>query len=156
VSRTTLEAAIPAAATIVLDSSTVLAYLDGGEAVSPIATILIDEFVATGRNEAVVSTLTVTETLVRPMRAASTSAVELVEAFLRHFANLRVEPVSFEIAREAARIRAATALRTPDAMILATAVVSGAQSVVTNDGRWSTAIDGANLDLTICRLDEHR
>jgi len=155
VSRTTLEAAIPSAATIVLDSSALLAYLDGGEAVSPIATILIDEFVATGRNEAVVSTLTVTETLVRPMRAAS-SAVELVEAFLRHFVNLRVEPVTFEIAREAARIRAATALRTPDALILATAVVSGAQSVVTNDGRWSTAIDGANLGLVLCRLDEHR
>src|SRR6185503_18695672 len=100
-SRATLEAAIPAGATIVLDSSTVLAYLDGGERVSPVAAVVIDDFVATGRNTGVVSAVTVTEALVRPMRADSVSAVALVEAFLRHFANLRVEPVSFAVAREA-------------------------------------------------------
>lgn len=35
------------------------------------------------------------------MRAGSVAATELVEAFLRHFANLRIEAVSFEVAREA-------------------------------------------------------
>lgn len=154
-SRATLEAAIPASATIVLDSSAVLAYLDGGEAVSPLTTVLIDEFVAGGRNDAVVSTVTVTEALVRPIRAASAPAVELVEAFIRHFANLRVEPVSFDVAREAARIRAATAIRTPDALILATAVVVDASTVVSNDGRWAAAIERAGLTVVLCRLDEH-
>jgi len=154
-SRATLEAAIPAGATIVLDSSTVLAYLDGGERVSPVAAVVIDDFVATGRNTGVVSAVTVTEALVRPMRADSVSAVALVEAFLRHFANLRVEPVSFAVAREAARIRATTALRTPDAMILATSVVASAASVVTNDGRWATAMGTAGLPATLCHLDAH-
>lgn len=153
--RATLEASIPAGATIVLDSSAILAYLDGGEPVSPVAATVIDQFVATGRNEAVVSAVTVTEALVRPMRAGSASAIELVDAFLRHFAGLRVEPVSYEIAREAARIRAVTALRTPDATILATAAVTGARSVVTNDGRWASAIDGADLEVSLCRLDQH-
>ena len=154
-SRASLEAAIPSRATIVLDSSAVLAYLDGGEAVSAAAAVVIDGFVASGRNLAVVSAVTVTEALVRPMRAGSASATELVEAFLRHFANLRIEPVSIEVAREAARIRASTALRTPDATILATAVVTGAESVVTNDGRWATAVSGAGLELGLCRLDQH-
>jgi predicted nucleic acid-binding protein len=99
--------------------------------------------------------VTVAESLVRPLRAESELATQIVEAFLRHFANLRVEPVTYDIAREAARIRAATALRAPDAMILATAVVAGATSIVSNDGRWASAVDGARLRLALCRLDEH-
>ena len=154
-SRATLEAAIPTGSTIVLDSSAVLAYLDGGEAVSPAAALVIDEFVASGRNEAVVSAVTVTEALVRPMRAGSESAVEVIEAFMGHFANLRIVAVSFDVAREAARIRAATALRTPDATILATAVIAGAGTVVTNDGRWAGAIRRAGLAVVLCRLDDH-
>ena len=154
-SRASLEAAIPAGATIVLDSSAILAYLDGNETVSSAAALVIDGFVATGRNAALVSAVTVTEALVRPMRANSTSAIALIEAFLGHFANLRLEPVSFGVAREAARIRAATALRTPDALILGTAVVAGAGSVVTNDDRWQTAIETAGLRLTLCQLDDH-
>ena len=154
-SRATLESVIPAGATIVLDSSAVLAYLDGGEVVSSAAAVVIDDFVRTGRNDAIVSTVSVTEALVRPMRAGSDAAIELVEAFLRHYPNLRFEPVSHEIAREAARIRAATALRTPDATILATAAVLGAEVVVTNDGRWAPALERAGLTVGLCRLDEH-
>jgi hypothetical protein len=66
-----------------------------------------------------------------------------------------LELVSFDVAREAARIRASTAVRTPDATILATAVVAGAEAVVTNDGRWASAVSGARLGLSLCRLDEH-
>ena len=155
-SRATLEASIPAGATIVLDSSAILAYLDGGEAISTVAAVVVDDFVASGRNAAVVSAVTVTEALVRPMRAGSAPAIELVEAFLRHFAGIRIEPVSYEVAREAARICAVTALRTPDATILATAVVAGAGSVVTNDGRWTAAIKASGLKVALCRLDKHR
>ena len=155
-SRSTLEAAIPAGLAILIDTSAVLAYLDGGESVSAASAVVMDDFVASGRNAAVVSAVTVTEALVRPMRAASASAVQLVESFLGHFSNLRVEAVTFDVGREAARIRAASALRTPDAMILATGVVAGTAVVVTNDGRWATAIAGANIGLALCRLDEHR
>ena len=85
-SRATLEASIPAGATIVLDSSAILAYLDGGEPVSPVAAAGRRRLpVASGWNTAVVSAVTVTEALVRPMRAGSASAIELVEAFLGHF-----------------------------------------------------------------------
>ena len=154
-SQATLEAAIPTGATIVLDSSTVLAYLDGREVVSPAAAVVIDDFVATGRNKAVVSMVTVTEALVRPIRADSDTAIVLVEAFLRHFPNLRLVPVSYDVAREAARIRAATALRTPDATILATAIVGGAGIVVTNDGRWASAVESFSLMLGLCQLNEH-
>ncbi len=150
-----LEAAIPPGASILLDTSAVLAYLSGAEQASPAAAIVLDSFVAPGRNRAVISATTVTEVLVRPFRAASPTAVRTVEAFLAHFPNLGVEPVTFEIAREAARIRAATAAPTPDALILGTGQVKGSDIVVSNDGRWTTTIAKAGLSLALCHLDAH-
>src|SRR5512138_1713646 len=95
---------IPDAAAILLDTSTILAYLSGAERASAAATEVIDGLVGSGRNQAIVSAITVTEALVRPLRAGSDSAVRLVEDFLLRFPNLRVEPVTVEIARRAARI----------------------------------------------------
>lgn len=154
-SRPSLEAAIPAGAPILLDSSTILAYLSGQEPVSPAATVVLDEFVASGRNRAVISAITVTEALVRPFRAASESALRSVEAFLGHFPNLVVVPLDFGTAREAARIRALSAAPTPDAAILAGGRAAGARIAVANDDRWARIIDRAGLELELCHLDAH-
>ena len=118
--RAELEPAIGPGASLLLDSSAILAYLDGTESISVLAAVILDEFIATGRNRAIMSAVSVTDALVRPFRAGSASAAGTVEAFLRSFPNLSIAPVTYEIAREAARIRAATAIRTPDALILAT------------------------------------
>lgn len=153
--QASLETAIPSGSTILLDTSAILAYLSGAEVASPAAAIVLDRFVAAGRNHAVVSAITVTEALVRPFRAASAAALRTIDDFLHHFPNLTVESVTFEIAREAARIRAATACPTPDAIILATCQVVGAAVAVANDARWARAIARAELALALCRLDEH-
>lgn len=149
-----IESSIPAGATVLIDTSAILAYLSGAEPTSPAAAALLDRMVATGRNPAVISAVTVTESLVRPKRSASDQAVRLVEAFLGNFPNLRVEPVTFEVARLAAGIRAATAAPTPDALILATGVVAGASIAVANDLRWARVIERAGLPLTLVRLDD--
>lgn len=154
-SRASLEQAIPAGAPILLDSSTILAYLSGQEAVSPAATVVLDEFVANGRNRAVISAITVTEVLVRPFRAASESALRAVEAFLGHFPNLAVAPLDFGTARDAAQIRALSAAPTPDAAILASGRAAGVRVAVANDARWARIIDLAGLQLELCHLDAH-
>jgi hypothetical protein len=56
--------------------------------------------------------------------------------------------VTESIAREAARIRAATAIPTPDALILATAGVAPA-SIVGNDASWPSVAERAGLDLRL-------
>jgi predicted nucleic acid-binding protein len=147
-----LDAAIPPGATVLLDSSAVLAYLSGAEPASAAAASIVDGFVATGRNQAVVSAITVTEALVRPMRAGSTSAIRLVDDFLLRFPNLRVDPVTVEVAREAARIRAVTAAPTPDALILATAVTASASVVIANDRSWQGIAKRAGLPFEIVLL----
>ena len=155
VSRATLETSIPVGAPILLDSSTILAYLSGNEVVSPVATVVLDEFVAPGRNRAVISAVTVTEALVRPFRAGSESGVRTVEAFLSHFPNLAVAPLDFATAREAARIRAMSAAPTPDAAILASGRAARVRVAVANDARWARIIDRAGLDVDLCHLDAH-
>ena len=147
-----LGAAIPVGVTILLDTSAVLAYLSGAESASAAAASVIDGFVASGRNLAVVSAITVTEALVRPMRAASSTAIRAVDDFLLQFPNFRVDPVTVAVAREAARIRAATAAPTPDSLILATAVVAPASIVVGNDASWPALAKRAGLEIRMLVL----
>src|SRR6476659_596509 len=109
-----IEAAIEPGTRLVLDTSAILAYLDGSERVSDVAAGVFDRLVAPGLNPAVVSAISVTEALAPPMRACSAGAVATVEAFLLRFPNLDIQPVTYEIAREAAAIRAATAMSEPD------------------------------------------
>lgn len=54
---------------------------------------------------------------------------------MMHSANLTTYPLSREIALEAAELRATLNLRTPDAIQVATARVSGADTFITNDVR---------------------
>ena len=54
-----------------LDTSVVLAYLNASEAASPAATVVIDDFVRTGRNRATIRVVSVAETLVRPVAAGA-------------------------------------------------------------------------------------
>ena len=130
-----LEKAIPAGASLLLDTSALLAYLTGTEPTSPAATQILDAFVSTGRNPAALSMVTVEEILVRPFRRGS-AAVATAEGFLRHFADIRLVEMSYDIAREAARIRAATNLRTADVLIIATAILAETDVLVTGHRSW--------------------
>jgi len=56
--------------------------------------------------------------------------------FLTCFPNLRILPLDIALAREAARVRASTRLRMPDAIQVAAAYLCGADAIVTNDHRW--------------------
>lgn len=131
-------AALGAPGSIVIDAIILVAYLDGGDPFGHAAAVLLDELVAPGIHPAVISAVTVTECLVRPFRAGP-DAVRLASTFLAHFPNLRIRPVDADVATEAARIRASTGLRAPDALVLATATVEGIDTVVTADEGWRRA-----------------
>jgi predicted nucleic acid-binding protein len=124
---------------IVVDTSVLVAYLDGSDAFGPAAAAILDDLVAPGTHPATMSAVTMTECLVRPFRAGP-EAVTIASTFLSHFPNLHIRVIDAEVATEAARIRALTGLRTPDALVLATAIVDGVGTVVTADGGWRTAV----------------
>jgi predicted nucleic acid-binding protein len=81
-------------------------------------------------------------------------AISTVEDFLRNFSNLTIAPVDYAVAREASRIRALTGLRTADALVMATASVSGAGALVGNDERWKSAVDKLGNPFALCLLSD--
>jgi predicted nucleic acid-binding protein len=138
-------------ASLLVDSSVVLAYLGGNEPTSPLATELFDSFIATGRNPASLSMVTVGEILVRPFRRGQ-AAIAVAEGFLRHFADMRLIGVSYEVAREAARIRALTDLPMPDALIISSALVDDAAILVTSDRTWRTRLVDVDPGIEILEI----
>ena len=135
-----------------MDTSVVLAYLAGGEKATDLAVELFDSFVGTGRNTAALSAITVAEILVRPFRRGP-AAVATAEGFLRHFGDLRLIDVTYDVAREGARIRAQTDLPMPDALIVASASVAEIDLLVTNDHDWKSRLAKALPDLDVVVLD---
>jgi predicted nucleic acid-binding protein len=131
-----LEAAIPPKTSIVLDATPLIAYFDGREALSPVANLLIDGWIQSGRNTGIVSVVSVAELLVGPRRAGRGEADVL--DFLKHFPNLDCADVDFAIADAAATLRASTNLKMPDALIIATGKHLGAGAIATNDRAWKT------------------
>ena len=132
---TTLADRLPAGDRLLLDSSVLAAYLDGGERTSALAVELLDDLVRSGRNPAVVSMVSVVETLIRPLRRLP-AAHATVLAFYREFPNLVAAPVDLDVAAEAANLRVAYGLSTPDALIAATGLAAGVSHLVTNDRAW--------------------
>src|SRR5687767_3515608 len=84
------------------------------------------EAVDLGEFQLVTSTLTLAEVLVHPMRRGDHELADQYRRILLHANHVTTVPVSETIAEEAAQLRARHALRTPDAIQLATASCSGA------------------------------
>jgi predicted nucleic acid-binding protein len=98
-----------------------------------------------GSIEIVSSELTLMETLVGPLKSGNNTLLNAFEQALLG-TNMRLIPITQPILREAARLRATTKLRTPDALHAATAQQEGCVLFVTNDVGFRGV---ANLPLVI-------
>jgi predicted nucleic acid-binding protein len=136
---------------LLIDSSVVLAYLAGSEGSSLDAVDLFDGAIATGRNPASISAITVAEILVRPYRSG-TAAVATIEGFLAHLDVMRIVAIDADVARQAARIRAATNLPMPDAVIVASAVITNADVIVTSDRTWRRRLAASIGEIEIVEI----
>ena len=90
-----------------------------------------------GQFQAVTSTVTLTEVLVRPLRQSEVILAERYREILLRARNLATIPVSAAIAEQAAAIPAQYRLRTPDSIQIATAMYGNATSFLTNDQKLS-------------------
>jgi predicted nucleic acid-binding protein len=84
---------------------------------------------------AVTSMVTLIEVLVHPLRQGNEALAHEYRNILLEARGLDLRPVSRAIAEEAASLRAAHGLRTPDAIQIATAIHEGSTSLLTNDSR---------------------
>ena len=81
------------------------------------------------------------ELLVAPLKKGLQDVADEIELTLLHFPNLVLAPVTRNVLVRAAEVRAQYRFRTPDAIILASAIEFGATLVVTNDPAWRKVED---------------
>ena len=86
-----------------------------------------------GEIEIVSSELTLMEALVRPLKTDDSLLVADYEGLLLNNEEVVLIPIDLSILREAARLRAKTNLKTPDALHAATALLASCQIFSTND-----------------------
>jgi predicted nucleic acid-binding protein len=95
-------------------------------------------------SEAVTSTVTMTELLGQPLREGDRLRADLYYGLLSRHPNLRWAAPGLEIAELAARYRATYALKTVDALHAATAVLTSATGLITNDAALAR-VDGIDV-----------
>jgi predicted nucleic acid-binding protein len=86
-----------------------------------------------GHKELVTSTLTLMEVLVVPYRSGDQLLAERYEALLTRSRGVRIADISRDHLRAAAQLRAATGVKTPDALQLVAALAGGCTAFLTND-----------------------
>ncbi len=117
---------------VCLDTSIFIYHL---EDISPynILTKIIVEKIAAGEIFCYISTLTVTELLVKPHKMKDMRKISLFEEFIQSLPNTKIQDIDYNIAKNAAKIRANLNLRTPDSILLATAFKNKGSCFITND-----------------------
>ena len=120
---------------IALDTSIWIYHFEGSAVLGRAADSVL-EAVSEGRVAGVVSELVLLELLVAPLKKGAQDVADEIELTLLHFPHLQLAPVTRGVLSRAAEIRARYGFRTPDAIMIATAIESGATLAVTNDRDW--------------------
>ncbi|WP_372633158.1 type II toxin-antitoxin system VapC family toxin [Cohnella sp.] len=84
---------------------------------------------------AVASSVSLTEILVKPIREGNLTLEKQYKLLFSHFPNLTILPVDDMVAERVAYLRGKYNIKTPDALIVATALVANADLFITNDQR---------------------
>jgi predicted nucleic acid-binding protein len=123
--------AIPSAGLVYLDTNPVIYSVEKHPVYWPLLQPLWQA--ARGKTiEIVGSDLVLMETLVGPLKSGDTVLANTYEQLFQQ-AQTCLIPITKPILREAARLRATTKLKTPDALHAATALEAGCVLFVTND-----------------------
>jgi predicted nucleic acid-binding protein len=105
-------------------------------------------YLHSGQISGFASTITLTEVLTLPKQLQNRPLEAMYRNLLLNSRNFNLIPVDAQTADTAAELRARYRLRTPDALQLAAALVSGCQAFITNDNglRRVTELDVYILD----------
>jgi predicted nucleic acid-binding protein len=125
---------VSAARLVALDTPVWIAFIEQKSAFLADVNPLF-ESLKSGRVRVVTSTVGLIEILTGALLRGDELLARRAEEILTGLNGSTVVPVTLEVARQAARLRAAYGLRTPDAIHLATAVAAEAAEFVTTDRR---------------------
>jgi len=115
-----------------IDSSILIYHLEDVKPYSDLTEAAF-EALAEGAPNAVISTLCITELLVKPFADRQPERVALFEQFVLSIPNMTLMAPTYPIARQAAALRAKYQIRTPEALLVATSLNEQAEAFLTND-----------------------
>ena len=118
--------------TVGLDSSILIYFIEADPGYGPLAHKIF-EWMEAGRGQGICSALTLLEVLVQPYRRNDEERVGQFYGLLTTYPHLTWVPLSLEIADLGARLRATYRLKTPDSILIATALNSEASGFIGND-----------------------
>ena len=122
---------------IFLDTAPLIYYIEE----NPLYAAFLNDLFTTHENKKiqfVSSVITLLEVLVLPLREGNKKLSEAYENILTNSRSIDVIDINTNIAKIAAQLRADYSLKTPDAILLATAIYSSADFFLTNDKRLQT------------------
>jgi predicted nucleic acid-binding protein len=123
---------VPDGALVAFDANAVIYYVEEHDVFFPILAPVF-AMIPAGRLQAHVATITFMEVLVAPLRYSQEQLANRYREILTDTLGWTLRPLTQRTAERAASIRAATNLRTPDAIVAATALESGCSHLMTND-----------------------
>ena len=119
---------------VAIDTAVFIYFIEEDPRFLPLVDPLFRE-AARGARELVTSALTLLEVLVVPYRVGDRLLAGRYEALLTRSRGIRLIDLTRDQLRAAAQLRAATGVRTPDALQLAAAISARCQTFLTNDRR---------------------
>ena len=117
---------------IALDTNIFIYHIEANPSYVPLTEVVFSALERTSLT-AVTSTITMTELLVPAYKKQDEEKVDEFYVLLSRYPNLEWVAPTLEIADLAAEFRALYRLRTPDALLAATAVLQRASGFITND-----------------------
>lgn len=135
-----LLAAIPDGSLVTFDTAPIIYYLqDHPQFAARFAPVF--DAVSQGRIQVVISAVTLAEVMSGPLRDGNEVLASQYREVLSRSSGWQILPVDEEVAAEAARLRARYRLRLPDAIQVATAVLSRSYALITHDSAMAKISD---------------
>jgi len=131
---------IPEGVSVLIDSNPIIYYFENHPTLAE-RYLSLFAAAADGRNELVISTITLAEVLGGPARINNEVLLERYAQALSGGSGWRVRELDSDIAVQAARLRARYRLKLPDAIQLATALNEGCFAIVTHDRDFSAVTE---------------
>jgi predicted nucleic acid-binding protein len=128
---------------VAVDTAIFIYFIENQPRYMPLLDPLFEE-VDRGQREIITSAVTLLEVLVVPYRAGDIRLADRYEIVLTRSRGVRIIDISRDQLRAAAQLRAATGMKTPDALQVAAALTAGCRAFLTND-RALPAVPGLQI-----------
>jgi predicted nucleic acid-binding protein len=131
-----LERVLGDAERVLLDSSALISYHSPQERTHSLARHVLERIRSVDDPlRGYISAVSVSELLIRPLRTGD-AEYTYMHGFLTNFPNLTQLSMDTVVAVEAATLRAVMRLALPDAVVIATGILSNCEVIISNDLQW--------------------